>query len=131
MHSVENPAAEPEIIVVNPGMDPDALADSVIAQRDQRPFYPEREDWQVRGLCHGLDAGEVVIFFAQPTRKGLTSEQRAHERRATDAAKRMCDACIVEEVCLQDALDRREPAGIRGGKTSHERRKILQGRSAA
>lgn len=39
-------------------------------------------------------------------------------------AKAVCEACPVRGECLSDAVSRREPFGIWGGKTTRERRAI-------
>ncbi len=42
------------------------------------------------------------------------------------AAKAVCAACPVRQVCLDYALEVREPSGIWGGLTARERRKLLK-----
>lgn len=40
----------------------------------------------------------------------------------------ICHACPVKTQCLQDALDRNETHGVRGGYTPHQRAAMKQGR---
>jgi hypothetical protein len=65
-------------------------------------------DWKDRALCAETDP---EAFF--PGKGGSTA-----------LAKRVCAACEVRAECLQDALDRREPFGIWGGKSERERRRL-------
>lgn len=48
-------------------------------------------------------------------------ERAAREQRAKD----ICMSCPVQQACLDYALDTREPFGIWGGFTEHERRAML------
>ena len=45
-----------------------------------------------------------------------------------DVAKAVCNACPVQEPCLEYALTVREPEGVWGGHTFAERRSILRRR---
>jgi WhiB family redox-sensing transcriptional regulator len=48
---------------------------------------------------------------------------------ARDEARAVCrDLCPVRTACLLHALERREPFGIWGGHTEHERRSMLRAR---
>ena len=71
--------------------------------------------WSARAACRGLDP---VIFFP-----------------ATDddavAAKDVCGACPVRELCLEHALGTREREGVWGGCTERERRRIIRRRRRA
>ena len=64
-----------------------------------------------RGL-RGLDAG---IFYPE------TDEEAA-------IAKQVCDECGVRAACLEHALSIREKAGVWGGATERERRRMLRQR---
>lgn len=70
-------------------------------------------DWLDEGLCAQVDP---AIFFPD---KG----------QSTKDAKRVCMACDVRGLCLEDALARGERFGIAGGKSERERRKIAQDRA--
>lgn len=41
----------------------------------------------------------------------------------------ICDACPVKDTCLQDALDRNETHGVRGGLTPNQRDALKRGRA--
>lgn len=64
------------------------------------------------GACRGLDAS---IFY--PDRED-----------DADAAKRVCAECGVRQACLEYALAEREKAGVWGGATERDRRRILRQR---
>ena len=69
-------------------------------------------EWRMRAACKGL---EWTPFF--PNRGESTKE-----------AKSVCDTCPVTVECLEDAVVRKEPAGVRGGLSTRERRKEIQKR---
>jgi WhiB family redox-sensing transcriptional regulator len=74
-------------------------------------------DWRTRAECRGPQAR---AFF--PPGKG---ERRDEKRHREDDAKAICEACVVREDCLSYALSIREPHGIWGGTTEHERRAMI------
>ena len=45
-----------------------------------------------------------------------------------ERAKKVCAKCPVRNTCLEYALETRQPIGIWGGKTEHERRNIKTSR---
>ena len=67
------------------------------------------DEWRLYASCLGL---EWEIFF--PNRG-----------ESIRRPKSICDKCIVQVECLDDALNRKEPAGVRGGFSTRERRKVL------
>jgi len=69
--------------------------------------------WRLRGACRGLDPD---VFYP-------SSEEEDVQR-----AKVVCDRCVVQQQCLEFALDNRESEGIWGGATEKERRRILRQR---
>lgn len=71
--------------------------------------------WREFAACRGLDP---ALFF--PERGEITKP-----------AKATCDSCAVREVCLDEALDRREKFGIWGGESERSRRKIRIARREA
>lgn len=73
------------------------------------------EDWGESAYCRGSSDEQCELFF---------SVNKEDIRKA----KRFCGECAVREVCLEDALWRKEPYGIRGGLEPKERRKILKAR---
>lgn len=64
------------------------------------------------GACRGLDAS---VFYPE------------REEDAEDA-KRICAQCSVQQACLEYALAKREKAGVWGGATERDRRRILRQR---
>lgn len=80
-------------------------------------------EWQLQGRCRGLDSS---MFFHPEGERG----PRRTIREA--AAKAICAACPVLVQCREAALAAREPYGIWGGLSEHEREQILgTGRHAA
>jgi WhiB family transcriptional regulator, redox-sensing transcriptional regulator len=69
-------------------------------------------EWRKLGACRGLDA---AIFYPD-------DEDDAVE------AKAVCDGCSVRVACLEHALMHREKAGVWGGCTERERRRIIRQR---
>lgn len=79
----------------------------------------ERWEWQLRGSCRGMDS---AFFFHPDDERGVA--RAARESRA----KQICARCAVLDQCRQHALRVREPYGIWGGLTEHERRVLLRNR---
>jgi WhiB family redox-sensing transcriptional regulator len=77
--------------------------------------------WQDHAACRGLDPS---LFFPDEDADG------ADDGRTADAI-RICGGCGVRERCLEAALARREPAGVWGGVTDQERRRIIRRRRRA
>lgn len=77
---------------------------SSLAERAQLPLY-ETLAWQDRGRCRTVPAD----FYPEKT-------GTAH----TMAAKKVCRACPVRQICLEHALTHREH-GVWGGLTQQER----------
>jgi WhiB family redox-sensing transcriptional regulator len=69
-------------------------------------------EWRMLGACRGLDPG---IFY--PDRDD-----------EADIAKQVCAECSVQQTCLDYALTQREKAGVWGGATERDRRRILRQR---
>ena len=69
-------------------------------------------EWRMLGACRGLDAS---IFY--PDRE-----------EDAEVAKRVCAECGVQAACLDYALNKREKAGVWGGATERDRRRILRQR---
>lgn len=69
-------------------------------------------EWRMLGACRGLDAS---IFYPD-------SEEGA------DFARAVCVDCSVRERCLDYALQQRERAGVWGGLSERERRRLLRQR---
>jgi hypothetical protein len=83
------------------------------------PDAERANDWRDDGLCSrpGEDAEDWFPVGTSPD--ALAAENHA---------KAVCWRCPVMEACGQWALEQRESAGIWGGLTEKERRKILKRR---
>ncbi len=64
------------------------------------------------GACRGLDAS---IFYPE-------------REEDAEIAKQVCNECGVQRACLDYALREREKAGVWGGATERDRRRILRQR---
>lgn len=73
----------------------------------------------MRGACRGLAS---AVFFHPDNERGAA--RAARESRA----KVICMRCPVLEQCRRHALSVREPYGIWGGLTEHERHVLLRNR---
>jgi len=69
--------------------------------------------WRGRSACR--DSDPDVFFPIGST--GMALEQ-------IETAKRICTACQVSEECLEFALATNQEAGVWGGTTEEERRKL-------
>ena len=61
--------------------------------------------WRDLAFCLGLDHD---LFFPK-------------RGESTRISKGICESCVVKDECLEDAIVRKEIAGIRGGKSKRER----------
>ena len=68
--------------------------------------------WWDLGACRGLDAS---IFYPDDEDDAIT-------------AKNVCAQCHVRSTCLEHALTFREKAGVWGGATERDRRRIIRQR---
>lgn len=71
-------------------------------------------EWQQYANCLGCDP---ALFF--PGRGEMTPEVRA-----------VCRECVVQEICLEYALENREVFGVWGGKSERQRREMRRQRRA-
>jgi WhiB family transcriptional regulator, redox-sensing transcriptional regulator len=69
-------------------------------------------EWRKLGACRGLDAS---IFYPD-------------DDDDAEVAKAVCATCGVRVACLEHALMAREKAGVWGGATERERRRIIRQR---
>ena len=69
-------------------------------------------EWRKLGACRGLDAS---IFYPEDDEDAAV-------------AKSVCSGCGVRAACLEHALASREKAGVWGGATERERRRIIRQR---
>jgi WhiB family redox-sensing transcriptional regulator len=84
----------------------------------------DADDWRTRSLCR--DSNSDLFFPIGAT--GIALDQ-------IDAAKEICQVCPVHGQCLEFALATNQEAGVWGGTTEDERRKLrktwLAGQKAA
>jgi WhiB family redox-sensing transcriptional regulator len=76
----------------------------------------DAESWRSRASCR--DTSPELFFPIGTT--GVALEQIA-------AAKRVCGACPVTTECLDFALATNQEAGVWGGYTEEERRRLRKG----
>jgi WhiB family transcriptional regulator, redox-sensing transcriptional regulator len=69
-------------------------------------------EWQSRGLCRGMDSS---VFFHPERERGAARTLRENR------AKAICRGCPVLRECREHALSVREPYGIWGAMSAHER----------
>ena len=79
----------------------------------------EKWEWQLLGSCRGQD---TELFFHPEGERG----PRRANREA--AAKAVCASCPVLLLCREHALASREPYGVWGGLSEHEREAIAVAR---
>ena len=78
-----------------------------------RSYDWDLDDWRRRAACRDTDPD---LFFPVGT-TGLALDQ-------IDAAKIVCQACEVRVACLEFALATNQEAGVWGGTSVEERRKL-------
>ncbi len=71
--------------------------------------------WWDLGACRGLDAS---VFYPE-------------DDEGAEAAKSVCASCSVQSACLDYALSEREKAGVWGGATERDRRRMIRQRRRA
>ena len=79
-------------------------------------------EWQLEGACRTED---TELFFHPEGERGPSRSGREA------AAKAVCATCPVIAACREHALSAREPYGVWGGLSEHDREQILGGRFAA
>ena len=73
-------------------------------------------DWQTQAACRGMD---ITVFFHPPDERNAARERRVSQ------AKAICQTCPSIDACRDHALQAREPYGIWGGLSEHERAAVL------
>lgn len=68
--------------------------------------------WWDLGACRGLDAS---VFYPD-------------DDDSAEYAKSVCAGCSVKSACLEYALSVREKAGVWGGATERDRRRMIRQR---
>jgi WhiB family transcriptional regulator, redox-sensing transcriptional regulator len=74
-------------------------------------------DWRHQAACRDVDPD---IFFPV----GTTGPALAQ----VEAAKAICETCLVTRDCLQWAIDTAQDSGVWGGTTEEERRTLRRSR---
>ncbi len=82
----------------------------MLSVQDNKTPLPLHQ-WRAQAACRGLDA---AVFFPD------------EEGEASALAKATCAACVVQDHCLSHALNNKEKAGVWGGATERERRRIIR-----
>ena len=92
---------------------PNRVPPTTVTHRDlfvtNEPGFPDGA-WRLSASCVGYDQ---TIFFP-------------HRGESITQAKEVCAGCRVQVPCVEDALMRREPAGVRGGLSQHRRRDLMR-----
>jgi WhiB family redox-sensing transcriptional regulator len=78
-----------------------------------RPFEWDTDDWRQRSACRDTDPD---LFFPIGS-TGIAVDQ-------IEAAKVVCRGCEVQPACLEFALATNQEAGVWGGTSEDERRKL-------
>jgi WhiB family redox-sensing transcriptional regulator len=76
----------------------------------------DRWEWQLLGACRVQD---TELFFHPEGERGPSRSGRE------SAAKAICATCPVLALCREHALAAREPYGVWGGLSEHDREAIL------
>lgn len=79
------------------------------------PGEPYEPSWQDLAACAGEDAD---LFFPE-------------RGQSLEAARAICNRCVVKAACLQYALDHHEKFGVWGGTSERERRRLRNARRQA
>jgi len=87
------------------------MAQAIHIELSKQPI----KDWRTWAACRGTDPN---TFF--PNRG-----------ESITPAKIICGTCIVQVECLEDAIIRREPAGVRAGLSTRDRRVLIGNRADA
>ena len=75
-------------------------------------------EWQLQGACRRYDS---ELFFHPEGERGPSRANREA------AAKAICATCPVLQRCRAHALASREPYGVWGGLSEHDREAIILG----
>ena len=81
--------------------------------------------WQEHGSCQDHPEIDWIPTFDRRGARPLS------DRENIAAAKAVCAACPVQSECLEDALAHPDTAGVWGGTTATERRKMPRARLRA
>lgn len=104
---------------------------SPYAEMSQRELH---EYVTARGKCVGFMFSEGITSDDDPWHEPLLRGPYAPRRQA-ERARRACGGCMVKNACLELALgaeqDRGMYHGYWGGTAAHERRAIVEQRSAS
>jgi WhiB family transcriptional regulator, redox-sensing transcriptional regulator len=73
--------------------------------------------WHMEAACREVDTG---LFYSPEGERGPRKERREA------AAKQICGACKVVELCAAYALATREPYGTWGGLSENDRRELTR-----
>lgn len=77
------------------------------------PFEPSDRSWTLDAACRGMDTN---LFFPD----------RGTSKKTINAVKQICNQCVVNEQCLDYAIETNQRIGFWGGKSDKERRAIVR-----
>ncbi|HVK45225.1 MAG TPA: WhiB family transcriptional regulator [Micropruina sp.] len=86
-----------------------------VIEQLRQPRPGSNWDWQLSAACRGMDS---AAFFPV-NGEGVSRQARIK------AAKSICNSCPVARICLDHALEAREPYGVWGGRSEDERARML------
>ncbi len=78
----------------------------------QQTATDDEPKWWDHGACKGLNSD---MFYPD-------------DEVSAASAKAVCGSCVVQSACLEHALTLREKAGVWGGATERDRRRIIRQR---
>lgn len=84
------------------------------------PVFDWGDRWRQQARCRQTDPD---LFFPVGTRPMAQVQ--------IEAAKAVCTGCAVRKACLDFALETNQEAGVWGGTSEEERRKLRRGRGRA
>ena len=94
-------------------------ADADVTARREVHAAGHEWEWQLHGACRSLEPAQAELFFHP------WGERDPSRGRRDRAAKAICAGCPVMRQCRDYALATREPYGVWGGLSEHEREEIL------
>jgi WhiB family transcriptional regulator, redox-sensing transcriptional regulator len=93
------------------------LSESPAAARAWPATHEQFWTWQLEAACRQVDTS---LFYSPEGERGPRKERREA------AAKQICGACKVRELCAAYAVATREPYGTWGGLSEQDRRELVR-----
>lgn len=100
---------------------PNTAASVALVETSRREVHAAGHEWewQLHGACRALEPAQAELFFHP------WGERDPSRGRRDQAAKAICASCPVMAQCRDYALATREPYGVWGGLSEHDREEIL------